>query len=71
MIMNLSIGTIIIILVLSIVVFIIIREVICWYSKINERIALQKEMNEMLVNIYKQLGGKLDYKSDKKDGTTE
>ena len=32
-------------------VFILIRELICWYFKINERIKLQKELNKLLVKL--------------------
>lgn len=37
-------------------VFIILRELMCWYYKINERIKLQKEANRLL----KKLVGETD-----------
>lgn len=29
----------------------LMREVVCWYFKINERIKLQKELNKLLVKL--------------------
>ena len=47
-----------------ILVFLITRELICWYSKINERIILQKRTNHLLELVIKQLGGQLELKSE-------
>lgn len=47
-------GTIVgIIIVTAIVVglLFVIREIVCWYFKINERIDLQKETNKLLIKI--------------------
>lgn len=56
--MNTSdIWIILLILIGSVIGFLVIREIVCWYSKINERIELQKQTNQMLENIFKQLGG--------------
>ncbi len=44
--MNLSIEnmqSIFIVLLVTLFVFILIRELICWYFKINERVKLQKD----------------------------
>ena len=49
--------------------FLILRELACWYFKINERIELQKKTNSLLEQIFKQLGGDIKY-SDK-DSTKE
>jgi hypothetical protein len=38
-------------LVILIVIFLIIRELVMWYWKINERIELQKETNELLKKL--------------------
>lgn len=43
--------TIIVILVGVILLFIILREVVCWYYKINERIELQKQQISLLKKI--------------------
>lgn len=47
--------TIIIYIILAIVLFLILREVACWYWKINERIALIKEQNQLLNDLKKTL----------------
>jgi hypothetical protein len=38
-------------LVILIIIFLIIRELVMWYWKINERIELQKETNELLKKL--------------------
>lgn len=43
--------TIIIYIVLAIVLFLILREVACWYWKINERKNLMEEQNELLKEL--------------------
>ncbi|HNX54847.1 MAG TPA: hypothetical protein PKO30_04640 [Prolixibacteraceae bacterium] len=43
--------TIIIYIVLAIALFLILREVACWYWKINERKALMEEQNELLKEL--------------------
>ena len=40
--------TIIIALLIAIVLFLLLREVNCWYFKINKRIELMEETNELL-----------------------
>jgi hypothetical protein len=49
---------ILLIIAMTIVVFLILREVVCWYFKINERVklqiesnAIQKEMLQKLTNL--------------------
>jgi hypothetical protein len=49
------------ILLAAIFVFIITRELICWYYKINKRIELQEKMLETLLKIYEQNGGEVDW----------
>ena len=34
-----------------IVAFLILREVFCWYGKVNERVALLKEIRDQLVQL--------------------
>jgi len=46
-----SIIILILILAAGILLWLIIRELNCWYFKINERVKLQKEMNETLRRI--------------------
>ena len=40
--------------VVSILLFLVLRSFNCWYWKINERIALQKETNDLLKQLIKQ-----------------
>jgi len=53
--MDSVLSTIIITIVILVVVFLILREVNCWYWKINERISLQNEQNSILEKILKEL----------------
>ena len=46
-----GIVEIIVILVVVIGVFFLIREVICWYYKINKQIELQEETNSLLKKL--------------------
>lgn len=41
-------------IVILIILFLVLREVACWYWKINERIALQNDTNKLLKNILNQ-----------------
>jgi hypothetical protein len=47
--------TVLIILAILIVVFLILREVTCWYLKINERVSLLDEQNSVLKEILSNL----------------
>ena len=47
---------IIIWIVVIILLFLLCREIICWYYKINERITLQTETNELLKKILEKKG---------------
>lgn len=38
--------------------FLILRAVVLWYYRVNERVELQQRNNELLEKIYRQLGGK-------------
>ena len=46
-----------IILLVLILIFLLFREVVCWYLKINQRMRLMEEQNEALKAIFEQLGG--------------
>ena len=46
--------TIVVIIVISVVIFFILRELNCWYWKINERISLMKINNELLEKLINQ-----------------
>ena len=43
-----TVGIIIIVVIVLVVIFLILREVNCWYWKINERISLMNDQNELL-----------------------
>ena len=45
----------IIILFVMIILFLLAREWVCWYWKINARLAEQKKTNELLQNIFDAL----------------
>jgi hypothetical protein len=65
---NLSFFEILIIsLIVFIVVFLILREFICWYYKINKRIENQERANYLLEHIYEKLGGDIVTDSQKVD----
>jgi len=53
--MNSVISTILITVAILAVIFLILREVNCWYWKINERISLQQEQNSILEKILTEL----------------
>ncbi len=42
-----------VVFVVSIILFLALRRFNCWYWKINERIALQQETNELLKELIK------------------
>ena len=43
-----SLGAVLVGLVVAVVVFLILREVFCWYWKINQSVALLKEVRDLL-----------------------
>lgn len=57
-----TLGIVIIVLVVLIVVFVLLRELNCWYWKINERITLMNEQNDLLRKLTAGYGsqGKID-----------
>jgi hypothetical protein len=54
-------GRSLIFLIGAIIVFVLIREIVNWYFKINKRIELQKLMLETLMKIYEQNGGNVNW----------
>lgn len=48
---NQDIGILIIVLLVTIALFFALREVNCWYWKINKRIELMEEQNEILKKL--------------------
>lgn len=60
-------STIIISVVVFVAVFLILREVFCWYWKINERISLQQEQNGILKKILRELERQSDQGTTPRD----
>ena len=48
---TLSLTTLVIGLIICVLVYLALREVNCWYWKINRRIELQEETNELLKKL--------------------
>tara|TARA_R110002051_G_scaffold176709_3_gene246695 strand:+ start:2370 stop:2585 length:216 start_codon:yes stop_codon:yes gene_type:complete len=46
-----------IVIAIPILVILLIREIVCWYLKINERIKLQKITLQTMLKLYEQNGG--------------
>lgn len=56
-----SLSGLIISIIITIVIFLVCRELVCWYWKQNEQVVLLKEIRDLLKQIAKSLP-----KSDKK-----
>jgi len=60
-----NIETMLITIVVIVGVFLLLREILCWYWKINQRVSLQKEQIELLKKIASALKtDKLDWEKD-------
>ena len=57
---------IIALIAIGILTFLAIREVICWYYKINKQIELQQTILETLLKIYEQNGGDVNWEAVRK-----
>jgi len=62
---NFDIGVIIAVVV-AITFFLAIREVVCWYFKINKQIRLQQTLIETMLKIYEQKGGDVNWEAVRK-----
>jgi hypothetical protein len=60
--MSMLVGAVIVVVIL-IVIFLICREIVLWYFKINRIIEGQAKTNALLERILKQLGGTLETES--------
>ncbi len=47
----------IVVLLFCVLLFFLLREVICWYYKINKMINIQSKQNELLQQILNKLSG--------------
>ena len=52
---------IVILIAVQIAIILLVREIVCWYFKINERIKLQKLTLETMLKIYEKNGGEVDW----------
>jgi len=57
-------STLFVFLIIIIIFWLLIRELVCWYYKINERISLQRQNNELLEKILKALNQSNGIQSD-------
>ena len=55
-----TIMIVFVVICVTVILFLIMRNVALWYLKINERIELQEETNKLLEKILKQLGGEVE-----------
>lgn len=53
-----AMGWIILWVIVVVVLWLLLRELVCWYYKINERISLQKETNELLKKLLQKMSEK-------------
>jgi predicted Holliday junction resolvase-like endonuclease len=51
----------IVVFAVIIAVILLIREIVCWYFKINERVKLQKTTLQTMLKLYEQNGGDVDW----------
>lgn len=47
-------------------IFLLLREGVCWYFKINHLISIQQIIAETQIKIYEQNGGKVDWEKVKR-----
>lgn len=48
-------------LIIGVAIFLALREVVCWYFKINEMVRAQKLAAETLLKMYKKSGGGVNW----------
>lgn len=58
-------STIIGIIVIAIFVFFLIRELVCWYYKINKQIKIQQAILETMLKILEKNGGDVNWDAAK------
>ena len=63
---NQLLSNLVIILIVLIVLFLALRELNCWYWKINKRIEIQNRTNDLLEKLYSQLGNNVGHNIDDK-----
>ncbi|GKH21881.1 hypothetical protein CE91St9_34890 [Bacteroides thetaiotaomicron] len=58
-----EIGSVLIVLLICVIIFIICRELLCWYYKINKMVDNQKE----IIRLLKKIAGEDKLASDNKE----
>lgn len=53
------------ILIIGLGIIIAMREISCWYFKINKKIKIQQAMLETMLKIYEQNGGEVNWNAVK------
>lgn len=51
----------IVVFAVFIAIILLVREIVCWYLKINQRIKLQRTTLNTLLKIYEQNGGEVNW----------
>lgn len=64
-------GTLIVILLVIIIVWLLIRELVLWYFKINKRVELQEEQNRLLRKIIDKLPAYDEYEVNSSEAKAE
>jgi len=59
--MDTSLQFSILVLVITLLVFLALREVVCWYLKINKQIKIQQAILETMLKIFEQNGGEVNW----------
>jgi len=71
-----TVLVIVLIILLILLLFLVLRQLNCWYWRINERVKLQEQQNELLTQMLDQLKKKnaeskdLKSNSNPQNGTT-
>lgn len=58
-----EVGSVLIVLLICVIIFIICRELLCWYYKINKMVDNQKE----IIRLLKKIAGEDKLASDNKE----
>jgi len=60
--MGAAIGVTVAVLAVCFLVFLVCRELVCWYFKINERLRLMQDQNKLLLELaqYRRMDRGLD-----------
>lgn len=48
-------------ILIAILIFLVFREIACWYFKINQKVKLQQAMLETLLKMHERAGGEVNW----------